>query len=401
MVFGSKLRSLREEKQIGLRELSGRLGYDRAYLSRVENNASKPSVKLIKSIGREFGISEEVLRIAAGKLPADITQILSAHTDEAVTILRDVLGQYHANGNLFQRSEHGEQSSQTKGALPSDRYLDQVIHGDCRQILRQLPASCVDLVVTSPPYADNRRRSYEGVPPDKYVAWFLPIAAELKRVLKPEGSFLLNIKERVVDGERHTYVLELIQKMRAQGWQWVEEYIWHKKNCYPGRWPNRFRDAWERCLHFAPQKHFKMFQETVMVPMGDWRVDRLKKLSEVDKRRDDSRVMSGFGKRIANWVGRDKAYPTNVLQMATECANRGHSAAFPVGLPEWFIRLFTQEGDIVLDPFIGSGTTALACVRNKRHFVGVELSSEFCKLANQRVAQERRSLHKTRQSRAS
>lgn len=199
---------------------------------------------------------------------------------------------------------------------------NQLFSGDCTEVLEELPDAAVDLIVTSPPYADQRAHTYGGVKPNDYVEWFLPITRELRRVMKPSGSFVLNIKERVVDGERHTYVLELILAMRKQGWLWTEEYIWHKKNCYPGKWPNRFRDAWERCLHFTRQKQFAMYQDAVRVPMGDWKHARLRNLSETDKRRDNSRVQSGFGKRIANWVGRDLAYPTNVLHFATECANQ-------------------------------------------------------------------------------
>jgi len=81
----------------------------------------------------------------------------------------------------------------------------QILQGDCFTILPTLSANCVDLIVTSPPYADQRKNTYGGVHPDKYVEWFLPIADELKRVLKTEGSFVLNIKERVVNGERHMY----------------------------------------------------------------------------------------------------------------------------------------------------------------------------------------------------
>ncbi len=268
-------------------------------------------------------------------------------------------------------------------------YLDTIMQGDCAEVLTSLPAQSVDLIVTSPPYADNRSGSYGGVKPDRYVAWFAPIALELRRVLKPSGSFVLNIKERVVNGERHTYVIELIVELRRQGWLWTEEYCWHKKNCYPGWWPNRFRDAWERCLHFTLRRDFRMCQKAVMVPMGDWRYSRLRRLSETDQRRDNSRVQSGFGKKIANWIGREKAYPTNVLHMATECGNKGHSAVFPVDLPAWFIRLFTQAGDIVLDPFMGSGTTAIACLRTQRHFIGVEQSSEYCRIARERIGKER------------
>lgn len=236
--------------------------------------------------------------------------------------------------------------------IKTDLYL-----GDCREELKKLPDNSVDLIFTSPPYADQRKNTYGGIRPDKYVNWFLPITQELFRVLKPTGTFVLNIKEKVVSGERSTYVMELIIEMKKQGWLWTEEFIWHKKNSYPGKWPNRFRDSWERLIQFNKDKKFSMYQEEVMVPMGDWAKARLKNLSKTDKTRDESKVGSGFGKNISNWINRDKAYPTNVIHLATECNNKKHSAAFPEGLPEWFIKLFTQEGDIVLDSFMGSGTT--------------------------------------------
>lgn len=252
--------------------------------------------------------------------------------------------------------------------------------GDCREKLGLIPSGSVNLIVTSPPYADQRKNIYGGIHADHYVSWFLPIADELFRVLSPSGSFVLNIKERVVNGERHTYVLEMIIEMRKRGWLFTEEYIWHKKNCYPGKWPNRFRDAWERCIHFTKNKKFNMHQESVMVPMGDWKNSRLKSLSATDKIRDESRVGSGFGKKIENWVGREMAYPSNVLHLATECSNRSHAAAFPESLPEWFINLFTTRGDVVLDPFVGSGTTLRVAQRMQRKSIGIELSPEYCAL---------------------
>jgi len=263
--------------------------------------------------------------------------------------------------------------------------VDKIYLGDCRELLKPIPENSIDLIVTSPPYAYNRKSTYGGVPIEGYVQWFSPISLELKRVLKPTGSFVLNIKERAVNGERQTYVIELILEMKKQGWLWTEEYIWHKKNCYPGKWKNRFRDAWERCLHFTKEKNFKMFQEAVMVPMGKWAEARLSRLSETDKIRDVSKVGSGFGKNVSNWLGRKMVYPTNVLHLATECSNRNHSAAFPIALPSWFIKLFTQEGDVVLDPFIGVGTTALACIDLKRKYIGMELKKEYYELAVQAV----------------
>lgn len=264
--------------------------------------------------------------------------------------------------------------------ITTDLYL-----GDSKKELKKLADDSVDLIVTSPPYADQRKSTYGGIRADKYVEWFLPISEQLLRVLKPTGTFVLNIKEKVVEGERSTYVMELILAMRQQGWLWTEEFIWHKKNSYPGKWPNRFRDSWERLLQFNKAKHFNMYQEEVMVPMGDWAKTRLKKLSDTDKTRDNSKVGSGFGKNISNWLDRDKAYPTNVLHLATECNNKNHSAAFPQELPEWFIKLFTKENDTVLDPFMGSGTTLSVANRMKRNSIGIEIVPEYYKMVKDQL----------------
>jgi site-specific DNA-methyltransferase (adenine-specific) len=262
----------------------------------------------------------------------------------------------------------------------------QLYLGDCKDELKNFANDSVDLIITSPPYADSRKNSYGGIHPDHYVEWFLPITQELLRVLKPSGTFILNIKEKVVNGERHTYVIDLILQMRKQGWLWTEEFIWHKKNSHPGKWPNRFRDAWERLLQFNKNKKFNMYQESVMVPVGDWARMRLRNLSDTDKRRDNSRVGSGFGKNISNWVGRDKVYPNNVLHLATECNNKNHSATFPNALPEWFIKLFTRENDLVLDPFMGSGTAVIIADRMGRRSAGIEILPDYFKLAQEKCA---------------
>lgn len=256
--------------------------------------------------------------------------------------------------------------------------------GDSLEVMKSLPENSIDLVFTSPPYADQRKNTYGGIHPDKYVEWFKPFAFEILRVLKPEGTFVLNIKEKVVNGERHTYVLELIMEMRRMGWLWTEEYIWHKKNSYPGKWPNRFRDSWERLIQFNKSRHFKMYQDEVKVPIGDWSKQRLKNLSETDMTRDDSKVGSGFGKKIANWLDKETVYPSNVLHLATECNNKNHSAVFPEELPTWFIKLFTSEGDIVLDPFMGSGTTLIASRKLNRVAMGIDIQEEYYNLVAQR-----------------
>ena len=157
--------------------------------------------------------------------------------------------------------------------IKTDLYL-----GDCLEVLADFDTDSFDLIITSPPYADRRSKTYGGTSPDEYVNWFMPRAEEFLRVLKPSGTFILNIKEQAIAGERHTYVIELILEMRKQGWLWTEEFVWHKKNCYPGKWPNRFRDAWERCLQFNKSRKFNMYQEEVMVPMGNWAEKWLKNL---------------------------------------------------------------------------------------------------------------------------
>jgi len=260
-----------------------------------------------------------------------------------------------------------------------------IYHGDCADVLKKFPEDHFALAITSPPYANKRG----GPKVNTYVDWFQPIAKELYRVLRDDGSFVLNIKECVVKGERHTYVHDLIGMLRGMGWLWVEEYCWHKRNSFPGKWPNRFRDAFERCHHFTKNKHFCMYQDEVRVPIGDWSKSRLKHLSATDRQRDPSKVGSGFGKNVSNWVDRDTVFPTNVLHMATECGNKQHSSAFPLWLPEWFMRLFTKEGDTILDPFLGSGTSAVAAKCLKRKFVGIEVNKQHVETARERIRNDK------------
>lgn len=275
------------------------------------------------------------------------------------------------------------------------KYLDVIYNGDCLKYLSNIsffPNNCIDLIITSPPYANKRKETYGGVNPDKYVEWFLPISKQLKRVLKSNGSFILNIKEHPKNWERQTYVIELILELKKQGWLWIEEYCWYKKNSFPGKWPNRFRDSWERCLHFTKQKKIKMYQNSVKIPIGDWSKKRFKSMSENDFIRHASSNNKHLERKVANWLNRKKVYPhnviefekehynypTNVLRFATECSSKKrHSAVFPVELPTWFIKLFTKKNDIVLDPFIGSGTAALACILLKRRFIGIEIIKEY------------------------
>lgn len=237
--------------------------------------------------------------------------------------------------------------------------MDSIRLGDCSKVLPTLPARSVALVFTSPPFANARRKHYGGPHPDHYVEWFSPISRALIRVLRDDGSFVLNIKERCIKGERHTYVLDLIHHMRGQGWLWTEEYLWVKTCSAPGKWPNRFRDGWERLLHFTKSRRFYMNQDAVRVPAGEKTRARARYTSARDRRRMEHRTGSGFGSRRAAWVGRELVYPDNVLVCAPQRANVGHPAPFPRELPEFFIKLLSKPGALVLDNFCGSATTGL------------------------------------------
>ncbi len=281
--------------------------------------------------------------------------------------------------------------------------LNKIYKGDCSILLADknlFPDKSVDLIMTSPPYAEKRKSTYGGIHPDKYVEWFKPISKELHRILKDHGSFILNIKEHPKNGERGTYVLELILELKKQGWLWIEEYCWYKKNSFPGKWPNRFRDSWERCLHFTKKKDFKMYQDAVKVPIGDWAAKRFKSMSEDDYIRRVSKNNTHLSRNVSNWLNKKKVFPhnvivfeeehrlylSNVVEAAVESSSsKNHSAIFPIELPSWFIYLFTKEGDIVLDPFTGSGSTAVAAMLVKRNYLGVEILPEYVKEANKNI----------------
>jgi site-specific DNA-methyltransferase (adenine-specific) len=280
-----------------------------------------------------------------------------------------------------------------------DVLFNKIYHGDCAVALSQIADDSVNLIVTSPPYADKRKNSYGGTHSDKYVEWFMPIATQLYRVLKNDGSFVLNIKEHPTNGERETYVLELILEMKRQGWRWVEEYCWYKKNSFPGKWTNRFRDSWERCLHFTKSTDFKMYQDEVTVPIGDWAQKRFKSMTENDFVRYISKNNTHLGRNVSNWLNRKKVYPhnvlvfeeehrlylSNVIENAVDGTSKNHSAIFPIELPSWFIKVFSKVDDVILDPFLGSGTTAVAAVLHNRNYIGVEIIKDYFEEAEKNI----------------
>lgn len=262
--------------------------------------------------------------------------------------------------------------------------------GDCLQVLKDLPSESVDLICTSPPYGQARKKTYGGIDPDQYVQWFLPIADQLFRVLRNSGRFILNIKECVVDGGRHPYVYELVLALRDRGWRWTEEYIWHKKNGMPGKPVNRFQDRWEHLYHFTKQPDFKWYPDAVKVPASPATIRRAQHLRVNDRQLRRSGTGRPFRRCVAKCVGRLWVYPSNVLHLAAQTRNVGHSAALPESLPTPFIKLQTVEDDVVLDPFCGSGTTGVAARRLGRRFAGIDMHGRNIKLSRKRIREVER-----------
>lgn len=268
-------------------------------------------------------------------------------------------------------------SSSSAGYHKLETFTTDVFLGDSREVLKQFDAGHFNLIVTSPPYADARKKHYDGVAIGKYVDFICSFHEEFWRVLADDGSFILNIKDRVIDGVRHRFVWHTIEALADRGWRCVDDYVWVKPNAMPGYWPNRLRDEWEYCFHLTKQPKFAMYQDNVRRPIGDWASKRLENLNGKSNERHDSENNSGFGRDLRNWVDRELVLPGNTVSVPLVGKDMGHPAVFPVGLPEFFIKLFTKPGDRVLDPFAGSGSSGLAAENLERNAVLIDSKREY------------------------
>jgi site-specific DNA-methyltransferase (adenine-specific) len=273
-----------------------------------------------------------------------------------------------------------------RGMLLGSLELNRIYQMDCIEGMKLLPDSSIDLVVTSPPYADRRKSTYGGVHADVYNDWFLDVAKELYRVLKPTGSFFLNIKPHCVNGERHLYVYELVIALkRVIGFRFVDEFCW-TKNGVPGKFKGRFKNAFEPVFHFTKEKDFTFNPYNVAIPMKPESKARAKR-----KATGETNNGSGFAgmRKNETMLNRELALPSNHLHIPQKSnqftIESRHPAVFPIELPEFFIKAFSNKNNIVLDPFMGSGTTAVAALRTNRNFIGFEREPEYVRIANQRL----------------
>jgi DNA modification methylase len=288
-------------------------------------------------------------------------------------------------------------------AQPGDVWLigkHRLICGDCRDfgvIGKLLDGKHANMVITSPPYATQREydptSGFKPLPPDEYCEWFHDVAANIQAILAPDGSYFLNIKAHADEGERNLYVMDLVLAHKRQwGWRFVDEFCWRKTdNGVPGGWGNRFKNAWEPIFHFCRQPEIKFRPKAV----GHASEDCFDYSPNNPKSTSGSGLL-GTGARgsAAGKVGasddegrfRGVARPSNVIEARTESNQGSHSAPFPRGLVEFFVSAFTDAGDVVFDPFLGSGTSIAAAEVLGRIGIGCEISPSYCDVILRRIS---------------
>ena len=273
----------------------------------------------------------------------------------------------------------------------------KIICCDCRDrdvVQRLFDGARANLVITSPPYATQREydpaSGFTPVPPEEYSRWFRPVAENIAAFLAPDGSYVLNIKPHADGGERSLYVMDLVLAHKRQwGWRFVDEFCWRKTDeGVPGGWPNRFKNAWESLYHFCRQPQIK-FRPTAVGHVSE---DCFDYSAHNPKSRSGSGLL-GSGARGAaageqgaangNFTG--IARPSNVIEAKTETSQGSHSAPFPRALVEFFVKAFSDPGDIVFDPFLGSSTSLAAAHVLGRVGLGCEISPAYCDVGLRRM----------------
>jgi DNA modification methylase len=262
--------------------------------------------------------------------------------------------------------------------------------GDCIQVMQSLPSESVDAVVTSPPYAMQRKATYGGIPEAEYPAWTVAWMSEVRRLLKPDGSAIINIRPHVRNGQISDYTLRTRLALRDDGWNEVDELIWFKRNAMPAGSTRTPRRTWESLHWFSI--HGK--------PWSDPKANGTPMSKDVTDR--PGRLLAGKGDR-AGWAhqiagdaskfgavarSRDVAEINTGRRDKWAENNAPHPATYPWQLASWAGKLVTPPGGTILDPFSGSASTGVACIRNGWDYVGIDAVEEYVEMSARRLRAE-------------
>jgi DNA modification methylase len=268
--------------------------------------------------------------------------------------------------------------------------LGRAYHGDALDVLRRLPADSVALVLTSPPFALRRQKAYGNVAPSEYVEWFWPFAQEIHRVLRPDGSFVLELGGawNRGSGTRSLYQYQLVLRL-CEIFHLAQDFYWYN----PSRLPTPAEWVTIRRTRVKDAVNMLWWLSKTTEPQADNR-RVLKPYSRSMKRllRDGYDVaMRPSQHEIGPHFRRDNggAIPPNLLEVPNtrsndeylrRCRAAGlpiHPARFPPPVPEFFVRFLTQPGQLVLDPFAGSNMTGQVAQALERRWVAVEINADY------------------------
>jgi DNA modification methylase len=265
----------------------------------------------------------------------------------------------------------------------------RIMCGDSRNpkdVEELLNGNKINLAITSPPYAQQRnydeKSGFTPIPPEEYVEWFKPVSDQVKKNLTLDGSWFINIKAASEGLSRSLYVMDLVTShARKWGWNFSEEFCWERIGI-PGKPTRRFKNQWESVFQFT-LNDWKFRPEKVMTHTSS--SFKYEGIEKDWKAKDDQGISENQSKLRQREITEGMAYPGNRLPTFSGSHEAlGHSAAFPVGLPEFFIKAYTDEADTIYDPFMGSGSTLLAADQQNRICYGMEISPAYCDVIIQR-----------------
>jgi site-specific DNA-methyltransferase (cytosine-N4-specific) len=306
------------------------------------------------------------------------------------------------NGQLFKAPKPSSVAGLVRRKPEYTTEFGSVIAGDSLELMRRMPDSSVNLVVTSPPYALHFKKEYGNADQHAYIDWLLPFAAEIRRVLTDDGSFVLNVGGAWTPGRPtrsiYTYKL-LVELVETVGFFLAQEFFWYNpaKMPVPAEWVTvrriRVKDAVEFVWWFSKTPHPKANNRNVLRPYSDDMI-RLQRRGQARTKRPAGHVINESfanaehgGSIPPNMIDEDT--PSDLLRFGNNSANdrytlrckdagiKIHPARFPYVLPEFFIKLLTVYDDVVLDPFAGSNTTGMVAERLERRWLSFELDKEY------------------------